>query len=53
MRVLVTGATGFLGAHLVRRLLADGAHSSVSAAPEFRGDRPAVLHGDRPVRRRY
>jgi nucleoside-diphosphate-sugar epimerase len=31
MRILITGATGFLGDHLTRRLLADGAHVRVLA----------------------
>ena len=38
MRVLVTGATGFLGSHLCRRLLADQAE--VHAVTRADGDRP-------------
>src|SRR3989338_1827336 len=29
MKVLVTGATGFLGSHLCRRLVSDGYHVSI------------------------
>ncbi len=55
-RALVTGATGFMGSHVVRRLLADGAHvvALTSAPPD--GEAPArlcdvvdaieVVHGD-------
>jgi dihydroflavonol-4-reductase len=37
MKALVTGATGFLGAHIARELLRDGAHVRVLARPG--GDR--------------
>src|SRR5262249_27845038 len=49
--VLVTGATGFLGKHLVRRLLADGERVRLlvrrRADAEFAGDpRVSLIYGD-------
>ncbi|MDR3792597.1 MAG: SDR family oxidoreductase [Terracidiphilus sp.] len=43
MRVLVTGATGFLGSHLTDRLLGDG-HSVVGVDNLSTGDRANVAH---------
>jgi len=34
MRVLVTGGTGFLGSHLIRRLIADGATVTATLRPD-------------------
>ena len=44
MRALVTGGTGFVGANLVRELLADGDHVRVLARPG--GDRRALADCD-------
>ena len=44
MRVLVTGGAGFIGAHLCRRLLADG-HTVFVVDNEFNGKREVVPPG--------
>ncbi len=41
MRIAVTGASGFLGCHLVRRLIADGHQVTLLASPRFRPERLA------------
>lgn len=48
MRVLVTGGTGFLGQHLVQRLLADGAWVCVLTRSSAKAERLAAL-GAEPV----
>ncbi len=45
-RVLVTGGTGFVGANLVRRLLADGHAVHCLVRPEHAGWRLADVRGD-------
>lgn len=39
MHVLLTGASGFIGAHLARRLASDGCRLSVLGSPRFRAGR--------------
>ena len=39
MRILVTGASGFIGAHLVRRLASEGHDVTVLPSPRFRAAR--------------
>lgn len=51
MRVLVTGGTGFLGTHLVRRLLAEGIYVRILARPTARAESLVTsgaewVHGD-------
>jgi nucleoside-diphosphate-sugar epimerase len=43
MRILVTGASGFLGAHLVGRLTSEGHEVFVLPSPHFRGERLSGL----------
>ena len=49
MRVLVTGAAGFLGSHLTDRLLGEG-HSVVGVDNMSTGDRENLVHLDGEVR---
>jgi uncharacterized protein (TIGR01777 family) len=44
MRILITGATGFIGSHLVRRLLADG-HAVVALTRNVQGARRVLPGG--------
>lgn len=56
MRVLITGGNGFLGAHVCRRLLADGHSVTVCVRATSNLDRLARLTGEtrqRPVITRY
>jgi UDP-glucuronate decarboxylase len=43
MRILVTGGAGFLGSHLIDRLLADG-HEVVCADNLFTGSKRNIAH---------
>ncbi|NDJ59844.1 MAG: SDR family NAD(P)-dependent oxidoreductase [Chloroflexi bacterium] len=45
-RVLITGATGFVGANLARRLLSDGHHVHAIARPGYRPWRIQAIRGD-------
>ncbi len=45
-RVLITGGTGFVGANLARRLLADGCEVHLLVRPGFRGWRVEGVRGD-------
>lgn len=51
MRVLVTGASGFVGSHLVKRLMRDGHEVYALVRPTsrldlFDGETPMFVHGD-------
>jgi nucleoside-diphosphate-sugar epimerase len=43
MRILVTGASGFVGAHLMARLFGDGHELRVLPSPQFRAERLAGI----------
>jgi UDP-glucose 4-epimerase len=45
-RVLISGASGFIGANLVRRVLADGHEAHVVLRPEYQGWRLRDVLGD-------